>query len=137
MLVPPWRQISPAIEADFSLTGHSVMAVLEHLAQAHQVPKGICVDNGPEFVSRALDAWAHRQGVKLTYSRPGTPTDNAYIESFNARLRQECLNENWFGSLAEARSKLNDFRKEYNTFRPHSRWGIFLRRSSYPAGRTA
>jgi putative transposase len=70
------------------------VAVLEHLIQAHQVPKEICMDNGSEFVSRALDAWAHRQGVRLTYSRPGTPTDNDYIESFNARLGRERLNSN-------------------------------------------
>ena len=99
------------------------MVVLDRLAQAQQVPKEICVDNGPEFISRALDEWAHRNGVKLTFSRPGTPTDNAYIESFNARLRQECLNENWFLSLADAQEKLESHRKEYNSFRPHSSLG--------------
>ena len=87
------------------MTRSRVTAALDRLAQAQQVPKEvfvdngpvpkeIFVDNGPEFVSRALDEWAHRHGAKLTFSRPGTSTDNAYIESFNARLRQECLNEN-------------------------------------------
>jgi putative transposase len=102
------------------LTGQRVTAVLDRLAQAQQVPKEIFVDNGPKFVSRALDEWAHRHEVKLAFSRPGTPTDNAYIESFNARLRQECLNENWFLSLSDAQEKLERHRKEYNSFRPHS-----------------
>lgn len=122
-LVDHFSRVSPAIEADFSLTGQRVTAVLDRLAQAQQVPKEIFVDNGPEFVSRALDEWAHRHGVKLMFSRPGTPTDNAYIESFNARLRQECLNENWFLSLSDAQEKLECHRKEYNSFRPHSSLG--------------
>ena len=93
---------------------------MDRLAQTQQVPKEIFVDNGPGFVSRVLDEWAHRNGVKLTFSRPGTPTDNAYIESFNARLRQECLNENWFLLLSDAQEKLESPRKKYNSFRPHS-----------------
>lgn len=116
-------RVSPAIEADVSLTGQRVVAVLARLAQVQQMPKEICVGNGPEFISRALDERAHRHGVKLTFSRPGTPTDNAYIESFNARLRHECLNENCFLSLTDAQTKLECHRKEYNSFRPHSSLG--------------
>jgi len=122
-LVDHFSRVSPAIEADFSLTGQRVVSVLDRLAQAQQVPKEIFVDNGPEFISRALDEWAHRHGVKLMFSRPGTPPDNAYIESFNGRLRQECLNENWFLSLSDAQEKLEHHRKEYNSFRPYSSLG--------------
>jgi putative transposase len=86
-------------------------------------PKVISVDNGPEFVSKALDEWAHRNGVRLSFSRLGTPTDNAYIESFNGRLREECLNQHWFGSLEEAREILEKWRIDYNTERPHSSLG--------------
>ena len=80
----------------------------------------IQVDNGPEFTSQALDAWAHRRGVKLAFSRPGTPTDNPFIEAFNGRVRQECLDQQWFFSLEEARNCLEEWRKDYNTVRPHT-----------------
>lgn len=83
----------------------------------------ISVDNGPEFVSKALDEWAHKHGVKLSFSRLGTPTDNPFIESFNGRLRDECLNQHWFVSLEEARQVLESWRIEYNTERPHSSLG--------------
>jgi putative transposase len=87
-------RVSPALEADSSLTGAKVVQVLERVAgEQGTYPKVISVDNGPEFVSKALDEWAHRNGVKLAFSRLGTPTDNAYIESFNGRLREECLNQ--------------------------------------------
>jgi len=96
---------------------------MDRLAQAQQVPKEIFVDNGPEFVSRALEDWAHRHGIKLTFSRPGTPTENAYIESLSAWLRQECLSENWLLSLIDAQGKVEHHRKEYNNFRPQSSLG--------------
>lgn len=119
-LLDHFGRVSSAIEANFSLTDQRVTAVLDRFDQEQQVPKEVFVDNGPEFVSRALDEWAHRHGVKSTFSPPGTPTDNAYIESFNARLWQKCLNENWFLSLSDAQEKLEHRRKEYNSFRPHS-----------------
>jgi putative transposase len=102
--------------------GHKVVEVLEDAVQKHSgvYPKVISVDNGPEFTSKALDEWAHRRGVKLSFSRPGTPTDNPYIESFNGRLREECLNQHWFESLEDARQILENWRIEYNTERPHS-----------------
>ena len=110
---------SPAIEVDRSLTGERVVAVLERLALTHGRPKRLAVDNGPEFISKALDAWAHRYGVKLEYSRPGTPTDNAYIEAFNGRFREECLDQHWFVSVAEAREIIEAWRQDYTTNRPH------------------
>jgi putative transposase len=78
------------------------------------------VDNGPEFAGRALDEWAHRRGVALSFIQPGKPTQNCYIESFNGRLRDECLNQHWFLSLADARRIIERWRNEYNTARPHS-----------------
>jgi putative transposase len=93
----------PAIAVDRSLTGARVVAVLERLAAQRGLPQILQVDNGPEFTSQALDAWAHRRGVKLAFSRLGTPTDNPFIEAFNGRVRQESLDQHWFYSLEEAR----------------------------------
>ena len=83
-------------------------------------PKTIRVDNGPEFISKALDRWAYENGVTLDFSRPGKPTDNSFVESFNGRLRDECLNETLFASLSHARSVLSNWRDDYNHVRPHS-----------------
>jgi putative transposase len=105
-----------------SLNGQRVVAVLERLKESG-LPQTIKVDNGSEFISKALDAWAHHHGVKLEFSRPGKPTDNAFIESFNGRLRQECLNQNWFLSLADAREMIENWRQDYNEYRPHSSLG--------------
>jgi putative transposase len=122
-LVDNFSRVSPAIEVDFSLTGRRVVEVLERLRMASQKPQVIRVDNGSEFVSKVMDEWAHRNGVKLEFSRPGKPTDNAFIESFNGRLRQECLNQHWFTSLEDARRTVEDWRMEYNEVRPHSSLG--------------
>lgn len=120
-LVDNVSRVSPAILADRSLGGHKVVELLEQVADKQgTLPKVISVDNGPEFTSKALDEWAHRRGVKLQFSRPATPTDNPYIESFNGRLREECLNQHWFESLEDARQILEKWRIEYNTERPHS-----------------
>ena len=108
------------IHADHKITGEKVTEVLDKLKQTRGLPKRIKVDNGPEFISRSLDAWAYFNKVKLDYSRPGTPTDNAYIESFNGSFRNECLNVNWFMSLEDAKDKIEHWRKDYNEFRPHS-----------------
>ena len=118
-LVDNFSRVSPAIECDFSLNGQRVVAVLERFKETG-LPQTIKVDNGSEFISKVLDAWAHRNGVTLEFSRPGKPTDNAFIESFNGRLRQECLNQNWFTSLAEARQTVEAWRHDYNEYRPHS-----------------
>jgi putative transposase len=119
-LVDNFSRISPAIEVDFSLTGKRVVEVLERLKVNYGLPKMIKVDNGSEFISKALDEWAHRNNVKLDFSRPGKPTDNAFIESFNGRLRQECLNQNWFTSLEDAKQIVEIWRQDYNQQRPHS-----------------
>jgi putative transposase len=99
-----------------------VVAVLERLKESG-LPQTIKVDNGSEFISKVVDAWAHRHCVKLEFSRPGKPTDNAFIESFNGRLRQECLNQNWFLSLDDAKETIENWRQDYNEYRPHSSLG--------------
>ena len=106
-----------------SLTGARVVGVLERLRRAVGGPERIAVDNGPEFVSKALDAWADRNGVQLEFSRPGKPTDNALAESFNGRFRDECLDQHRFASLEEARQTIEAWRVEYNTERPHRALG--------------
>ncbi len=88
------------------------------------MPKAIQLDNGPEFAGKDLDAWAYRRGVTLCFSRPGKPTDNAFVESFNGKLRAECLNTHWFETLEEAQATLEAWRKEYNTERPHTTLGL-------------
>ena len=80
-------------------------------------------DKGTELVSRAVDEWAYRNGVKLEFSRPGKPTDNAYVESFKGRFRQECLDQHWFANIQEARQKIEEWREDYNQQRPHSALG--------------
>jgi len=111
------------MEADTSLPGVRVVRVLAQLRETRGVPERIQVDNGPEFISRVLDQWAFEQGVELHFIDPGKPTQNAYIESFNGKFRDECLNENWFMSLEEARMKIEAWRKDYNQVRPHSALG--------------
>lgn len=108
-----------AIEVDFGLTGERVTRVLDRLIEQRGKPAGIRSDNGPEFAGNALDAWAYRQGVKLDFIQPGKPTQNAFIESFNGRLREECLNDNQFQTLVEAQVVIEVWRKDYNEERPH------------------
>jgi putative transposase len=112
-----------AIEVDTSLTGQRVVAVLERLAGSRGLPNTIVLDNGPEFSGRVLDGWAHRRGIHLSFIRPGRPVENAFIESFNGRVRDECLNQHWFLSLADARRTLASWHVEYNEARPHSGLG--------------
>lgn len=114
---------SVAIEADFSLTDERVARVLDRLAAIRGLPEVITVDNGPEFAGRALDAWAYARNIKLHFIRPGKPVENAYIESFNGRFRDECLNENIFRSIDEARKIIETWRIDYNRHRPHSSLG--------------
>ncbi len=121
-LVDHFSRVSPALAAGVSLTAKHVVQVLEKLS-ASGLPRSLHVDNGPEFVSRALDAWAYRNKVQLEFSRPGKPTDNAWIESFNARFRAECLNQSSFSSVEEANKCIEEFRVDYNENRPHSALG--------------
>ncbi|AWN52721.1 IS3 family transposase [Methylobacterium sp. 17Sr1-1] len=100
-----------------------VVEVLDALIRLRGRPKSLRVDNGPEFAGRMLDHWAYLNGVELDFSRPGKPTDNAYIEAFNGRLRAECLNASWFLSLADARARIEEWRCHYNEDRPHTALG--------------
>jgi putative transposase len=112
-----------AIEVDTSIGGQRVVRVLDRLAETRGLPSCIVIDNGPEFAGKALDAWAYQRGVKLHFIRPGKPVENAFVESFNGRFRDECLNENWFIDLQDARIKIEDWRTDYNQVRPHSSLG--------------
>lgn len=112
-----------ALEVDTSITGRRVVAVLERLADLRGLPLSITVDHGPEFEGQMLDAWAYRTGVRLNFIRPGKPVENAYVESFNGRFRDECLNEHWFITMAHARQAIEKWRIDYNTQRPHSSLG--------------
>lgn len=110
----------PAIEVDSSLGGLRVRRVLDRIASERGLPEAIVLDNGPEFRGRALAAWSEERGVRLEFIQPGKPAQNAFAESFNGRLRDECLNANWFTSLSDARRKIEDWRQDYNQQRPHS-----------------
>jgi len=110
----------PAIDVALSLPGVRVVELLERVARERGYPDVITVDNGPELRGRALDGWAYDHGVELYFIDPGKPTQNAYIESFNGRFREECLNLNWFTSLGEAQRIIEDWRQDYNQQRPHS-----------------
>jgi putative transposase len=125
-----WSRESLAIEVDVSLTGERVTMVLERLHTVRGLPSVIQADNGPELRGRVLDQWAYDHGVRLQFIEPGKPIQNAHIESFNARLREECLNEHVFVSLDEARRKIEKWRIEYNRERPHSSLGHLTQRSS-------
>ena len=108
-----------AIEADKGIRGDREIEVLETIAAERGLPESIFCDNGPEFISKTLDKWAYENGVTLNFSRPGKPTDNALIESFNGSFRDECLNTNWFLSIEDARAKILAWREHYNVSRPH------------------
>lgn len=122
-IVDTWSRYSPAVDPRFSYRGEDVVETLERVCRNVGFPKTIRVDQGSEFISRDLDLWAYQKGVTLDFSRPGKPTDNAFIESFNGKFRAECLNVHWFMSLDDARSKMEDWRKDYNEVRPHSAIG--------------
>tara|TARA_B100001964_G_scaffold195692_1_gene219881 strand:- start:268 stop:1131 length:864 start_codon:yes stop_codon:yes gene_type:complete len=109
-----------AAEVDTSLPGLRVCRVLDQLVSHHGKPQALLVDNGPEFTGKALDEWAYQRGVRIDFIAPGKPTQNPYVESFNGKMRDECLNEHWFTSLADARRILATWRLDYNTVRPHS-----------------
>jgi putative transposase len=110
------------IEVDTSLPGRRVVRVLDELTATRATPQRIVTDNGPEFAGRDLDAWAFGR-VDHHFIAPGKPMQNGYVESFNGKLRDECLNENWFVSLADTRRVVETFRREYNEVRPHSALG--------------
>lgn len=119
VIVDDYSRECPVIEVDTSLGGHRVVAVLDRLAETRGLPQVITVDNGPEFAGKALDEWAYRKGVKLNFIHAGKPIENAYAESFIGRFRDECLNENWFMSMKDARKIIEAWRRDYNESRPH------------------
>jgi putative transposase len=123
-VVDDYTRECPAIEVDTSLPGLRVAHVLEKIAVMRGLPRTITVDNGPEFAGKALNAWAYQAGVTLSFIRPGKPVENAYIESFNGKFRDECLNEHWILSLRQAKSLIEAWRIEYNTERPPQRTGL-------------
>jgi putative transposase len=118
-IVDEYTRECPAIEVDTSLGGRRVIEVLERLEETRGLPEVITVDNGPEFAGKALDEWAYRKGIKLNFIRLGKPIENAFVESFNGRFRDECLNINWFVSLKHAREVIEAWRIDYDEVRPH------------------
>jgi len=114
---------SLAIQPKPALRAPDVIGVLDRIVAVRGAPKSIRVDNGPEFAGRMLDQWAYFNGVELDFSRPGKPTDNSFIESFNARVRAECLNASWFLSMEDACDRIEAWRQDYNHYRPHSALG--------------
>ena len=122
-IVDNFTRESLATEVDSKFSGHAVSAILSRIAARRGYPKTIRVDNGPEFTSRALDQWAYLNKVELDFSRPGKPTDNAFIESFNGKLRTECLTQHWFTSVSDAKLKIEEWRRDYNEARPHESLG--------------
>lgn len=110
-------------EAGKHIKGEQVVEVLDRLKYSRGVPRSIRVDNGSEFISKAVDKWAYEHGVMLDFSRPGKPVDNAFVESFIRSFRDECLNVNWFLSIDDAKMKIEAWRRDYNEFRPHSSLG--------------
>lgn len=114
---------SPGQLVDLSISGERVARFLDQLAALHGLPEEIVMDNGPEFTSKAMFLWSLKTGVQLRFIQPGKPMQNGYGESFNGKFRDECLNENWFTSLAEARSVIEQWHRHYNEERPHSGLG--------------
>jgi putative transposase len=119
-IVDDFTKESIDLVAEHGMSGQYVVRVLEQAAQFRGLPLAIRTDQGPEFTSKALDQWAYQNGVQLKLIEAGKPTQNAYIESFNGRFRDECLNDHWFTSLAEARIRISAWRRDYNEHRPHS-----------------
>jgi putative transposase len=122
-VVDNWSRESVLLETGFRLTGEHVAAALSRVAQHRPLPRSITVDHGTEFTSKALDQWAWDNAVQLDFTRPGKPTDNGLCESFNGRLRDECLNAHEFESIDEARQKIEAWRVDYNDNRPHGALG--------------
>ena len=122
-IVDAFGKLCPRIGVGYRYRATDVINTLDQAIVEYGCPKTIRVDNGPEFISKELDLWAYSHGVELDFSRPGKPTDNAFIEAFNSRFRQECLNTAWFLSLNDAKSRIEEWRMEYNTSRPHSAIG--------------
>jgi putative transposase len=122
-VIDKWSRESVLLETSFSLTGQSVVEALELLCETRLLPQIITIDHGTELTSKAFDEWAFGHRIKLDFTRPGKPTDNSFIESFNGRLRDECLNANEFVSIDDARDRIEAWRQDYNQHRPHGSLG--------------
>jgi putative transposase len=122
-VVDQWSRWSPILEVAHGMSGKAVAEALDRAVILHGKPRSITVDHGTEFTSRVLDEWAYRCGVLLDFIRPGKPVEDGFIESFNGKLRDECLNANQFLSIDDARSKIEAWRVDYNLHRPHSGLG--------------
>ena len=122
-IVDVFTRESLAVEVGASLKGTDVVEVLNQIRARRGAPKMLFCDNGSEFSSQIMDLWAYQNGVRIDFSRPGKPTDNAFIETFNGTLRAECLDTHWFGTLPEAKETIEAWRKEYNESRPHRALG--------------
>ena len=122
-VIDTFSRYAPIVDPGLVYRGADVVATLARVCKVMGYPAVIRVDQGSEFVSRDLDLWAYHNNVTLDFSRPGKPTDNAFIEAFNGRLRAECLNTHWFLTLSDAREKLESWRRDYNEVRPHGAIG--------------
>jgi putative transposase len=122
-MTDPCSKEVPVIEVDVSIGGAQVCRILDRLFLTRPLPETLILDNGPEFAGTALDAWAAQHGVQLHFIQPGKPVQNAFIESFNGKFRDECLNEHWFLTLQEAQLVIEAWRREYIEERPHSAIG--------------
>jgi putative transposase len=122
-VVDQWSRHSPLLEVASRISGHGVGVALDRVLADGAAPRSITVDHGTEFMSRALEDWAFTRGVQLDFIRPGKPVENAFIEAFNGRLRDECLNVHQFMSIEDARATIEAWRVDYNAGRPHSSLG--------------
>lgn len=119
-ILDSYTRVSPAIEVATGICSRKVTRTLERIIGERGKPQALRCDNGPEFTSRHFLGWCEEQGITVIHIQPGKPMQNGHVESFNGRLRDECLNANWFVNLADARRKIERWRNEYNTERPHS-----------------
>lgn len=122
-MIDLWDRSCPMLAVGFSQSGQGVVRILNELAEQGRLPRVLRSDNGPEFTCNAIKAFAEQKGITINYTRPGKPTDNGHIESFNGRLRDECLNQHIFASLSDAQEKLERWREDYNYHRPHGALG--------------
>jgi putative transposase len=122
-IVDDFSREAVAIEVGRSIPGSRVVRLLDRLARTRGLPQTLVMDNGPEFTSRVLDQWAYKHCIELHFIQPGKPVQNAFVESFNGKFRDECLNQSWFVSLADAGRGIEAWRLEYNRVRPHSSLG--------------
>ena len=122
-IVDDHSKFRPGQIVDLSIPGVRVARFLDDAARLHGLPEEIVLDNGPEGTSRAMFEWSEKTGVRLRFIEPGKPVQNAFVESFNGRLRDECLNQHWFRSIAHARREISAWQHHYNTQRPHSSLG--------------